>query len=62
MKISLTNYQQYLICAAILYAKEAGFLSTSNNKDYNMKEFQNIIDKMSIDTPIKTGGVNQFNS
>lgn len=62
MKISLTNWEQYLLCTCIVYAGDMGFLQTSSNADLNIKALQKIIDKMTIDTPIKTGGVNQFSS
>lgn len=57
MKISLTNYEQTLICAAFVYASNQGFLNNNCNK-----ELQRIINKMTINTPIKTGGENQFYS
>jgi len=60
MKISLTPWQQKLVVMAIIYASDMGFLKGTGNEDINKKEYQKIIDKMSIDTPVKTGGYNQF--
>jgi hypothetical protein len=60
MKISLTPFQQTLTGTAILYALDAGFLSTSSNKDKMLVELQKVFDSMSINTPVKSGGCNQL--
>lgn len=60
MKISLTNWEQTLICMSIVYALDFGFLSTSSIKDDKLKEYQKIIDKMTINTPLKSGECNSL--
>ena len=58
MKISLTNWEQTLLGLCILYSLDTGFLATSKNYKLQVRNLQTIVDKFTINTPIKSGGEN----